>query len=83
MYTVIELQTNDGVTAILTYSFADRDQAESKFHNILSYAAVSTVEIHAVSIIDALGDVVKNDRYYHAKPEPEPETEPVMETTEE
>lgn len=79
MYTVIELQTNDGVTAILTYSFTDRDQAEAKFHNILSYAAVSTVEIHAVSIIDALGDVVKNDRYYHAQPEPEP----VMETTEE
>ena len=79
MYTVIELQTNDGVTSILTYSFTDRDQAESKFHNILSYAAVSAVEIHAVSIIDALGDVVKNDRYYHAKPEPEP----VMETTEE
>ena len=69
MYIVIELQTNNGVTSILTFSFADRDQAESKFHNILSYAAVSQVEIHAVSIIDALGDVVKNDRYYHSIPE--------------
>lgn len=65
MYTVIELQTNGGTTALLTYQFADRDEAESKFHNILSYAAISTVEIHAVSILDPLGDVVKNDRYYH------------------
>ena len=73
MYTVIELQTNDGTTSILTYQFTDRDEAEAKFHLILSYAAVSTIEIHAVSIMDALGDVVKNDRYYHAAPEPEPE----------
>ena len=73
MYTVIELQTNNGVTSILTFSFTDRDQAESKFHNILSYAAVSTVDIHAVSIMDALGDVVKNDHYYHTKPETIPE----------
>lgn len=79
MYTVIELQTTNGITSIITFMFSDRDQAEAKFHNILSYAAVSTVEIHAVSILDALGDVVKNDRYYHAQPEPEP----VMETTEE
>lgn len=69
MYTVIELQTNNGVTAILTYQFNDRDQAESKYHNVLSYAAVSTIDIHAVSILDALGDVIKNDRYYHTKPE--------------
>lgn len=79
MYTVIELQTTNGVTSILTFLYADRDQAEAKFHNILAYAAVSTVEIHAVSIIDALGDVVKNDRYYHSQPEPEPNPEEVTE----
>lgn len=82
MYTVIELQTNGGTTALLTYQFSDRDEAESKFHNILSYAAISTVEIHAVSILDPLGDVVKNDRYYHNNA---PEMIPVVseETTEE
>lgn len=75
MYFVIELQTNDGVTSMLTYSFDNRDQAESKFHNILSYAAVSTVEFHAVSIIDRLGVVVRNESYNHpVQPEPNEET---------
>ena len=76
MYFVIELQTNDGVTSMLTYQYSDRDQAESKYHNVLSYAAVSTVEFHAVSIMDALGVVIRNECYNHpVQPEPEPNEE--------
>lgn len=75
MYIVIELQTSNGITSMLTYQFDDRDQAESKYHNVLSYAAVSTVEFHAVSIIDRLGAVIRNECYNHAvQPEPNEET---------
>lgn len=75
MYIVIELQTSNGITSMLTYQFDNRDQAESKFHNVLSYAAVSTVEFHAVSIIDSLGAVIRNECYNHpVQPEPNEET---------
>lgn len=75
MYIVIELQTSNGVTSMLTYQFNDRDQAESKYHNVLSYAAVSTVEFHAVSIIDRLGTVIRNESYNHpVQPELNEET---------
>lgn len=75
MYIVIELQTSNGVTSMLTYQFDDRDQAESKFHSVLSYAAVSTVEFHAVSILDRLGTVIRNESYNHpVQPEPNEET---------
>lgn len=65
MFTVIELQTTNGVTAVLTEIFQNREQAEQKFHTVLSYAAVSSVDIHAVSILSADGFVLKNDVYYH------------------
>lgn len=68
MYIVIELQTIENQTSTLTYSYSDRNQAESKFHEILSYAAVSNVEFHAVSILDPLGTVVKNEYYTHPIP---------------
>lgn len=65
MFTVIELQTINGVTTVLTDVFQNREQAEQKFHNILSYAAVSSVDIHAVSILSADGSILKNDVYFH------------------
>lgn len=65
MFIVIELQTTNGVTAVLTDVFQNREQAEQKFHNVLSYAAVSSVDIHAVSILSADGFVLKNDVYFH------------------
>jgi hypothetical protein len=65
MFTVIELQTTNGITSIISTVFQDRNQAEQKFHETLSYAAVSSVDIHAVSILTTDGTVIKNDVYYH------------------
>jgi len=65
MFTVIELQTTNGITAVLTEVFQNREQAEQKFHTVLSYAAVSSVDIHAVSILSPDSSVLKNDVYYH------------------
>ena len=40
-YIVIEMQTNGGVTAVVPpVAFANRNEAEARFHNILSFAAV-------------------------------------------
>lgn len=65
MIVVIELQTTNGVTSLLTDTFDNRPAAENKYHTILSGAAVSTVHEHAVVMMDHRGHVIKNDIYYH------------------
>lgn len=75
MYIVIEMQTNDGVTAVVPpVAYADRNQAEAKFHTVLAAAAVSEVEIHSCAVLDERGVAVLNGVYYHL-PEPEPEAD--------
>lgn len=72
MYIVIEMQTNDGVTAVVPpVAFATRNEAEARYHAILSAAAVSEVEIHACAILNEHGIVVQCHFYEHPKPEPE------------
>ena len=66
MYTVIELQTNNGVTAVVPpVCYADRNQAEAMFHSVLSAAAVSSVEIHSCAVLDERGVAVLNGCYEH------------------
>ena len=71
MYTVVELQTNNGVTSSLVSSFPSRDAAEHKYHEVLMYASTSNVDIHSACLLDAYGFVLKNDNYEHPKEEVE------------
>lgn len=71
-YIVAELQTNrEGVTANITTTYTDRYQAEQKYHSILAAAAVSDVYIHAATILDMYGGVVKSEHYMHETAEVE------------
>ena len=76
MYIVAEFQTTGDTTAILTYSYTESNLAEQKYHEILSAAAVSSVPLHAVSMLNEYGCVAKNEFYTHPAPEPEPEPTP-------
>lgn len=60
MLTVIELQTTNGTTSALTNSYADESQAYQKYYQILSYAAVSDVDIHSATIINEEGYAIEN-----------------------
>ena len=65
-YVVMELQTTGNTTAVAPpVAYSDRNQAEAAWHSILSVAAVSQVEKHAVAIIAETGQVVKSECYYH------------------
>lgn len=68
-YIVIELQTTNGSTSILTNAYSERDKAEQKYHQVLSYAAVSNVQFHSVSMLDQFGSVIKNECYTHQQTE--------------
>ena len=65
-YIVIEAQTNNGTTALLTSVHATQNEAESKYHLVLSAAAVSTVEKHSATMIDETGYCLKSQCYEHS-----------------
>lgn len=65
MYIVTEFQTTGDTTSVSNYTFTNVNAAEQKYHEILSYAAVSTVPLHAVSIFNEYGCVRKNEYYEH------------------
>lgn len=66
MYVILEMQTNNGVTAIVPAVVKEtRELAEQEYHSRLSYAAVSTVEIHTVVMLNAEGGKIKGECYKH------------------
>lgn len=66
MYIVIEMQTDNGSTALLpALTYTDRNDAESAYHLKLGSAAVSSVDVHTVVMLDEHGDIVKREYYNH------------------
>lgn len=65
-YIVIELQkTADGNLIPLETVHATKAEAESKFHTILAYAAISELPSHSVTILDENGCPVMYKHYTH------------------
>lgn len=63
-YLVVELQTNaDGSVGNLVWSFDNRAQAESKYHAVLSAAAISTLPVHAACLMDTTGRLLDRGCY--------------------
>lgn len=70
MYIIQELQTNGNVTAVTPAVLKeDRNEADSAFHLAMGAAAVSTVPVHAVVMMDEHGTVVKSGFYEHSTPQ--------------
>ena len=66
MYIVIELQTNaDGSVSNLVWAFSSKEQAFSKYHAVLSAAAVSALPVHAAVILDNKGLQIVAQAFEH------------------
>ena len=66
MFTVIELQTTDDVTTVVPpVTYEDRGAALSKFHTVLSFAAVSQVRYHTCMVVDEKGQYIARECYEH------------------
>ena len=65
VYFVIETQVNDGVGAVIPLAFTDRSQAEAKYHQLLSVAAVSEIDKHGVMLCNEDLFVIKSEVYNH------------------
>ena len=66
MYIVIELQTNtDGSVGNLVWAFSSKELAFSKYHDVLSAAAVSALPVHAAVILDNHGLQIAAQAFEH------------------
>ena len=66
MFIVIEFQKGqDGQISSLVSTHDTLQEAESKFHQVLSYAAVSTLPLHSCMILNDKTYVVKTQVYTH------------------
>ena len=66
-YIVIELQTTNGSTSHIVTTHDTRLEAESKYHLILSAAAVSNVPLHAATILTSDGFQLMYQAYTHGE----------------
>ena len=67
---IVEIQhSNNGSTAVLHEVQNDRNVAEQTYHTKLSYAAVSSVNVHSVVMLDDYGARLKGETYYHGEVE--------------
>lgn len=71
MYIVIELQTNaEGQTANIVQGYMDRNEACSRYHQILASAAISNVRKHAAALLNEDGFCEKSEYFEHIPEEP-------------
>ena len=65
-FLVMEIQTWDtGAVQTPTYAYDTQEKAESKYHAILSSAAVGTLPIHTAVLLTAEGTVLEARCYEH------------------
>lgn len=71
MFYVIEIQTQDSTGAVIPFCFADRNQAEAKYHTLLAVCATSSVPKHGAMLFNDDGFIIKSEVYNHVQPDPE------------
>lgn len=64
MYIVIEIQKSDTVSTI-TNAPMEYNHANQKYHEVLSYAAVSNIPQHSVTMLADDGNIVKHETIFH------------------
>lgn len=68
MYIIIEIQeqTEGGTPNTISYTATTLDEAMSKYHYILHYAAVSELFRHGAVIMSTDGKYIARESYKHA-----------------
>ena len=66
MYIVLEIQTNidDSIGTIIN-TYTRRENAESRYHEVLMYAALSSLPVHSAVLLDNKGSYLKNETFIH------------------
>lgn len=65
-FLVIEIQKNsDGTVGNFVWAFDTINAAESKYHAVLSAAAISTIPVHSAVLLNDTGYCVRSQYYTH------------------
>lgn len=75
MYVIIEMQTNNNSTAVVTpiQTATQENTAFQKYYTTLAAAAVSNVELHTVLLLNEEGVIMRNEKFDRRVIEPEGE----------
>lgn len=66
MYIILEMQTNGDTTALVPpVTYKDMNQADSAYYQKLAAAAVSSVPVHTITMLDEHGRSIRSDFYEH------------------
>lgn len=65
MFAVIEIQKDGETASPLTELYISPAQAKSRYHELLSYAAVSSVPEHSVILVSEEGNYMFHEKYIH------------------
>lgn len=65
MKAVIEIQKSGDTATPLVQLFNDDAQAKSRYHELLSIAAVSDVPEHSVILVSEEGNYMFHEKYVH------------------
>ena len=66
MYIVLETQTNkDGTVGTIPMAYESLNEAKSKYHSILSAAAISSVPRHTAFLVVDDGRVLQSESFKH------------------
>lgn len=69
-YYIVEIQNDNGSYNHIVQTADNRQQAESIYHQVLSYAAISTLASHTAVLLTDEGFMIMSQCYKHAT-EPE------------
>ena len=69
MFAVIEIQKNGQTATPITTLFEDKNEAYSKYHQVLAAAAVSQVEEHSAILVSEEGNYMLHDKFIHESEE--------------
>ena len=68
MYIIQEIQTEAGVTALTpAVTEVDKNTADSIWYQKMAAAAISSVDIHSIVMLDEHGNLIKQGYYEHSK----------------
>ena len=65
MFIVIEIQATAESISTIVNDYSDRLQAESKYHQILTSAAISDVPKHGAVLLNDEGQMINHECYNH------------------
>lgn len=65
MFAVIEIQKNGSTATPITTLFTDKDEAYSKYHQVLAAATTSQVPEHSAILVSEEGSYMLHDKFIH------------------